>query len=108
MVGWSGAIKYEVYWNDMVLLMRESYIIRLVNNSCSCGKWDKSSIPCQYTMVAIAFHGVDPFTYRSEWFKKETYMRAYQFTISSIKGMRFGVTSEESLSLPPVTKRIPG
>ncbi|XP_039129497.1 uncharacterized protein LOC120265617 isoform X2 [Dioscorea cayenensis subsp. rotundata] len=81
---------------------------KLANNSCSCGKWDKSGIPCQHAMPAIAFHGLDPLNYISEWFKKETYLKAYQFNISAVKGRRFWPTSEEGPMLPPITKRMPG
>ncbi|XP_039126939.1 uncharacterized protein LOC120263096 [Dioscorea cayenensis subsp. rotundata] len=41
-VDWNGAAEHEVIWDDMLLLERESYFVRLENKSCSCGKWDKS------------------------------------------------------------------
>ena len=43
-VDWNGAAEHEVYWDDVLLLVRETYVVKLANNSCSCGKWDKSGI----------------------------------------------------------------
>ena len=105
---WNVAAKHEVYWDDVLLLVRETYVVKLANNSCSCGKWDKSGILCQHAMAAITFHGVDPLNYISEWFKKETYLKAYQFNISPVKGRSFWPTSVERLMLPPMTKRMLG
>ena len=107
-VDWNGATEYEVHWDDVLLLVRETYVVKLANNICSCGKWDKSGIPCQHAMAAIAFHGADPLNYISEWFKKETYLRAYQFNISPVKGRSFWPTSKESPMLSPMIKRMPG
>ena len=59
-------------------------------------------------MAAIAFHRADPLNYISEWFKKETYLKAYQFNISLVKGISFWPTSVEGPMLPSMTKRMPG
>lgn len=58
-------------------------------------------------MVAISFLRENPLSCISKWLKKETYCRAYQFTINLVKGRRFWAKSEEGPLLPPIAKRMP-
>lgn len=104
---WNGVIEHEVFSNYVLLLVRKTYMVRLSNSSYSCGKWDKSGIPCQHALAVIAFQVPDQLNYIHGWFKNNTYLRAYFFNSSSVKGRRFWPTSEESPLLSPITKRMP-
>lgn len=66
MVEWNGGTSHEVYWDNLVLYVREGYVVLLANIMCSCGKWSKTGIPCQHALAAIAFSGVDPIDYVSK------------------------------------------
>ncbi|XP_039138799.1 uncharacterized protein LOC120276135 [Dioscorea cayenensis subsp. rotundata] len=45
-------------------------------------KWNKTGIPYQHAMAAIAFKGEDPVNYLAHWFSKETYLKAYESLVS--------------------------
>lgn len=83
-------------------------MVQLGSHNCSCGKLDCSRIPCQHSHVVIAFDGADPFHYVSEWYKKETYLKAYQFPVNPVKGRSLWPISEDGPMLPPMVKKMPG
>ncbi|XP_039131855.1 uncharacterized protein LOC120268592 [Dioscorea cayenensis subsp. rotundata] len=91
----------------MIEKEREAYVITLAEQTCSCGKWSKTGIPCQHSMAAIAFQGEDPTNYITHWFRKETYEKAYQFAVNPVKGRDFWPVSDEGPLLPPFVKRMP-
>ena len=107
-VDWNGAASHEVYWDNPISQIKESFDVRISTMTCSCQKWDKTGIPCQHAIAAIVFHGENPLSYVSEWFKKDMYLRAYQFTINPVRGRRFWPISEEGQLMPPISKRMPG
>lgn len=76
-VDWNRAAIHEVYWDDPVLQIRESFDVRISKMSCSCQKWDKTGKPCLHAIAAIVFHGNNPLSYIFKWFKKSTNIRAY-------------------------------
>lgn len=88
--------------------VREGYVVRLANQSCSYGKWDKFGIPCHHVLATIAFDEASPFDYVSKWFKKEAYLKAYQFHINPVKGRLFLLRSEEGPLLVLTVKRMLG
>lgn len=100
--------KYEVYWDNIMLFLREAYVVILAEQTCSCGKWDKIGIPCQHAMAGITFQGEDPINYVAHWFSKDTYSKAYQFVINPVKGRTFWPTNKEGPMLPSLVKRMPG
>lgn len=106
-VEWSGGAKHEVFWDNLFFHAREGYVVLLENHNCSCRKWDKTGIPCQHALAALAFQGLDPLEYIAHWFKKETYLKAYQFPVNPLRGRAFWATSEEGPLLPPIVKKMP-
>ena len=86
---WNGCLRHEVFWDNLVIHAREGYVVLLRNHSCSCGKWDKSGIPCQHAIAAVTFEVANRLDYVAEWFKKDTYLKAYQFPVNPIKGRQF-------------------
>lgn len=73
------------FWDNLMLHVREAYTVRFHDHSCSCGKWDKFGIPCQHTLAAITFDGGNQLDYVSNWFKKGTYLKEYEFTINPVR-----------------------
>lgn len=88
-VEWNGASSHEAYWDNLILHVREAYVVILSYQNCTCGKWNKSGIPCQHEIAAIAFNGADIMDYVSEWYRKDLYLRAYQFVVNPVKGKAF-------------------
>lgn len=68
-------LRQEVFCDNLVLHVREPYVVVLADHVCSCGKWDKSGIPCQHTMASIPFSGANPLDYVSKWFKKTSTLK---------------------------------
>ena len=106
-VKWNKGSRHEVFWDNLVINARKGYVILLGSHSCSCGKWDKSGIPCQHAIAAITFEGIHLFDYMAEWFRKNIYLKAYQLPINSIRERQFQPTSEESPLEAPMARRMP-
>ncbi|XP_039118187.1 uncharacterized protein LOC120254107 [Dioscorea cayenensis subsp. rotundata] len=107
-VEWNGGASHEVYWDNLILNEREGYVVLLADEMCSCGKWQKSSIPCQHSLATIAFVGADPLNYVSDWLKKDRYLKAYSFVLNPVRGRSFWPISVEGSLLPPMARRMPG
>lgn len=58
------AMKY--FFDNVVLHVREGYVVMLAKQMCSCGKWNKTGISCQHAMTAITYKGGDQLNYVSE------------------------------------------
>ncbi|XVF36349.1 hypothetical protein REPUB_Repub19eG0050900 [Reevesia pubescens] len=59
-------------------------------------------------MSAIAFVGADPLNYLSSWFNKETYLKAYEHMMGTVKGRMFWPKNILGPMDPPLVKRISG
>ena len=103
-----GGASYEVCWDNLILHEREGFVVGLADQMCSCGKWQKASIPCQHLLVAIAFAGADPFSYVFDWLKKDMHLRAYGFVVNRVRGRSFWPVSAENPLLSPIVRKMPG
>lgn len=107
LVEWNGRASHEVFFDNLVLDVREGYVVMLAKQMCSCGKWNKTGISCQHAMDVIAYKGADPLNYLSEWLKKDIHIKAYQFVVmNSVKDKKFWAVSEDG-ELPSMVKRTP-
>ena len=86
---------------------REAYVVILAEKMCSCGKWGKTGIPCQHAMVAIVFQGIDPVKYVVHWFRKEAYLKAYEFVVNPVKGRTNWPATEGGPLQPLLVKGMP-
>ncbi|XP_039118366.1 uncharacterized protein LOC120254310 [Dioscorea cayenensis subsp. rotundata] len=107
-VEWNGGSRHEVYWDNLILHVREAYVVTLAEHVRSCRKWSKSGIPCQHAIASIAFSGLEPLDFISEYFRKEYYLKAYHNVVNPVKGREFWPLSEERTLLPPMVRRMPG
>lgn len=88
--------------------IRQYVITRIVVKREYVRKWDNSRIPCQHAMASIAFCGADSMEYVSHWFRKDTYLKAYESLVNPVKGREFRPSSVDEPMLPPMVKRMPG
>lgn len=107
-VVWNGGVSHEVFRDDLMQYIREGYVVVLAGQGCSCGRWDKIEIPYENAVAAISFNGEDPLEYVTDWFKRETYLKAYNSTVNPVKDQEFWQISDEGPMLPPVIKKLPG
>ncbi|KAL2898490.1 Endoplasmic reticulum oxidoreductin-1 [Bienertia sinuspersici] len=63
----------------------KSYLpVNLNNQTCACGQWQISGIPCRHGMRAILDSKLDPHAFVDEWFSVRRYKAAYANGIKSI------------------------
>ncbi|KAK8940462.1 hypothetical protein KSP39_PZI010501 [Platanthera zijinensis] len=78
---WNGKEKFEVKgWAGDI------WIVDLTSQSCSCRKWDLSGIPCVHAIACIFFKREKVEDYVDHWFKKTTFLKAYDHMLNPIKG----------------------
>ncbi|XP_076935466.1 uncharacterized protein LOC143602139 [Bidens hawaiensis] len=65
---------------------KNAYVVKIQEQTCNCGSWQLSGIPCVHTVAALAFLNKNPDTYVSPWFKKDMFKEAYKHCIKSMKG----------------------
>ncbi|KAK8928879.1 hypothetical protein KSP39_PZI017339 [Platanthera zijinensis] len=92
---WNGHAKFEVKgW------VGDKWTVDLASNSCSCNKWDLSGIPCVHSIACIFYKRERVEDYVDYWYKKSTFLRAYEHLLNPIKGQREWPHSELSPVVP--------
>ncbi|WOL00777.1 hypothetical protein Cni_G09490 [Canna indica] len=67
--------------------------------------WELSDIPCPHAISSIHWLGEDPTEYVHEYFKKSTYLRAYEHLIQPLNGEKMWVNVESVPILPLIVRR---
>ncbi|WOL04811.1 hypothetical protein Cni_G13533 [Canna indica] len=98
----AGYKKFEVKHMD------NNYVVDLEQNSCSCRMWELTDIPCPHVISSIHWLGEDPTEYVHEYFKKSTYLRAYEHLIQPLNGKKMWAKVEFEPILSPIAKRQTG
>ncbi|OMO50062.1 Pyruvate kinase [Corchorus olitorius] len=81
---------------------RDMFIVNLNMRTCSCRYWQISGIPCCHACCAIWINGGNPDDFLSHYYSRETYARAYQYSLNPINGPNgWKKTGREEL-LPPL------
>ncbi|XP_047324990.1 uncharacterized protein LOC124928784 [Impatiens glandulifera] len=100
----NGGYGYEVSFGDSGFRNRQAIDIR---DSCSCRLWNISGIPCTHVLCAIYYSHLNLEDYISHWYKKDTYVKAYQFGIQNLRGIESWVSDNQYKVLPPNVGRPP-
>ncbi|XP_021744632.1 uncharacterized protein LOC110710615 [Chenopodium quinoa] len=58
------------------------YVVSLLDKTCSCNAWQLSGVPCHHAVAAVGH----PEHYVSDWFNKDTYLKAYAFPLELLNG----------------------
>ncbi|OMP03417.1 Zinc finger, PMZ-type [Corchorus olitorius] len=83
----------------------KSYIVKLDRTTCSCRYWQISGMPCCHAISAIWKTGGDPNKFLDPCYSKETYLRAYQYSLHPINGSHEWRKLDREKLLPPLTER---
>ncbi|CAH9131929.1 unnamed protein product [Cuscuta epithymum] len=75
---------------------------------CTCRAWELTGIPCLHAICAFYYRKVDPITYISRWYHKETYMAAYSNALQPVPGKAFMKVDDYEPILPPPVPNLPG
>ncbi|XP_073112172.1 uncharacterized protein [Elaeis guineensis] len=95
-------LKFEVRVVD------NRYIVDLNKKSCTCRQWDVSGIPCIYAISCINWMKQDIDTYVDDYYKKKTYLMAYQYALQPLNGQQMWPQENIEIILPPTIKKMPG
>ncbi|KAK1406735.1 hypothetical protein QVD17_38343 [Tagetes erecta] len=87
---------------------KNAYAVNIQEQSCTCGSWQLSGIPCRHTVAALVFINKEPDAYVSNWFKKDKFKDAYKHGITPLKGSIHWPKTDDIKPLPPKEKRMPG
>ncbi|WOL17260.1 hypothetical protein Cni_G26049 [Canna indica] len=98
----SGNFKFEVQYMDKI------HVINLGNQTYTCRRWDLSGIPCNHAVSCINRMKEDPEKYISDYFKRDVYLKTYEFSLEPLTEKDTWPAVEGPHILPPDVKKIPG
>ncbi|WOK93512.1 hypothetical protein Cni_G02210 [Canna indica] len=98
----AGNLKFEVQQ------MERSHVVKLSDRTCSCRYWDISGIPCNHAISCIVWLKEDPHNYVDIYYKKEAYLKTYEFLMETLSGKDTWPQVEGPHVLPPPVKKMPG
>ncbi|WOL07437.1 hypothetical protein Cni_G16178 [Canna indica] len=93
-------MKFEVQELD------RSYVVNLLNHACSCRYWDICGIPCKHAISCIIWLKEDPDQYVDNYYKREAYMKTYEFLLEPLTGKDTWPEVEGPPVLPPHVKKM--
>ncbi|KAL2925707.1 AT-hook motif nuclear-localized protein 27 [Bienertia sinuspersici] len=80
----------------------DSMTVNLEEKTCTCRKWDLTGIPCCHAIAAIYFCHREAEEYVHDYYKKETYLKAYSGSIPPVEGERHWPKVGLQLDPPPI------
>lgn len=81
--------------------------VDLENRTCTCRKWDLRGYPCKHVCAVAGFLGKPAEDYVDKCYHKETYMKAYEYSIPPLPSERYWPKVVYPLDPPPI-KPAPG
>ncbi|CAJ2628837.1 unnamed protein product [Trifolium pratense] len=86
----------------------ETYIVNLIQKTCTCRKWDLTGIPCCHAIACIWHNKKEPEDYVSSYYRKSTFMATYSHIILPTNGPQLWRISRTAAINPPVVRRAIG
>jgi len=84
------------------------FIVDFRTMTCTCRSWMLRGIPCQHAVCAFYDREMDPDDYVAHWYRKETFLKSYQYFIQPIPNMKMWSDSTNPSIEPPEPKPMPG
>ncbi|OIT34722.1 hypothetical protein A4A49_40464 [Nicotiana attenuata] len=104
--------KLKVQWNaDTGFEVNEGmyrHTVDIQKRECSCRLWQLRGIPCQHAICAFYKIGKEAEDYVEHWYRKDTFLAAYQYYIQPIPSIQMWAESTNPPIEPPEVKPIPG
>ncbi|KAL0315334.1 UNVERIFIED_CONTAM: hypothetical protein Sradi_5411600 [Sesamum radiatum] len=95
-------------WHFQIIGPFDQHNVDLLSRSCSCRRWDLTSIPCRHTISAIRCRNEVPEDYVHDVYKVSTYLRCYEHAIQEVNGAEVWPKCELPPPLPPKYENKPG
>ncbi|KAG5589577.1 hypothetical protein H5410_040091 [Solanum commersonii] len=84
------------------------HIIDIRKKTCTCRTWQLGGIPCQHVVLAYQHAGQDPEDHVVHWYRKDTFMKAYNYFIQPIPNMKMWPHTSDIVIEPPEPKQMSG
>ena len=82
--------------------------VELDKQTCSCGKWDLSGIPCSHA-ISVMYYKCDKLeTHVHQCYTIEAFRRAYQLMINPMNESTMWLEGSNRIVLSPLFKKLPG
>nr|GEZ74341.1 hypothetical protein [Tanacetum cinerariifolium] len=98
----SGEMKFEVRHGSI------SFTIDEQSRTCGCKLWKLSGISCEHAIAVIYYLNINPDNYISDWYKKPSFIKAYNHYIFHVPSSDQWLPTDYTLPLPPKARRMPG
>ena len=86
--------------------LQNQFVVDLEGRTCACRKWQLVSIPCVHAMAVIMTCNMNPYDYVDSYYKKESYIKAYQPVIYGLNGPKMWPTTNNfPVQCPYFTKQ---
>ncbi|KAG5615312.1 hypothetical protein H5410_015136 [Solanum commersonii] len=96
---------YQVRFNGQfgyeILDSHYRHIIDIRKKTCTCRTWQLRGIPCQHVVLAYQHSGQDPEDHVVHWYRKDTFMKAYNYFIQPIPKMKMWPHTSDIVIEPP-------
>ncbi|XP_021730576.1 uncharacterized protein LOC110697516 [Chenopodium quinoa] len=99
---WDGRFTYGVREE----ITQTRFVVNLLERTCSCNEWKISGVPCNHAVAAIWSAKEQPEHYVATWFRKETYLKAYDFLMEPLNGPHEWPSSNNHNILAPPFKKL--
>lgn len=84
------------------------HIVHLENKTCTCREWQLTGVPCQHAVCAVYSADKNPENFVSHWYLKDTYLKAYQYSLQPLRGKSVWNKGRAAPILPPPVRKMPG
>ncbi|KAG5591435.1 hypothetical protein H5410_041949 [Solanum commersonii] len=84
------------------------HVIDLKKKVCSCRSWQLKGIPCGHALTTIYYKDWIVDTFVDHWYKKETYLKAYNRFIQPMTNMKMWPKSDRPTIEPHKITAMPG
>ncbi|XP_070017886.1 uncharacterized protein [Nicotiana sylvestris] len=84
------------------------YIVNLRRRTCTCRSWQLRGIPCAHAISAIYHQEEEPYNYVDHWYRKEIFLKVYQYFLEPIPNMKMRPDTNNMVIEPPAPKPMPG
>lgn len=82
--------------------------VDLRNQTCSCRTWRLRGIPCAHAICAFYHLNKQPQDYVEHWYRRDTFLKAYNYFIQPIPNMKMWPESTNPPIEPPAPKPMSG
>ncbi|CAM8962411.1 unnamed protein product [Rhodiola kirilowii] len=97
---WGGGITFQIESSKW-----GSYVCTPMKHTCGCQVWDLTGIPCVHACSTINYLREDINKFVHDTYKREMFLKTYQFMIEAIPGPIEWPTVEGDPILPPLFRR---